>query len=375
MQAVAQQLGERIRAARAAGTRLRIRGGGSKDFYGNAPQGEPLDTREYHGIVAYEPTELVITARAGTPLTLIESTLAAQNQMLAFEPPHFGEGATFGGCVASGLAGPRRAAYGCSFGAVRDFVLGATLLDGQARTLKFGGTVMKNVAGYDVSRLLAGSMGVLGVILELSLKVLPVPVATTTRAFDFSEALALQSLADWGRKPLPISASSWHEGVLQLRLSGAEAAVKAAVATLGGDAITAAEAASYWRSVREQTLGFFGGDAPLWRCSLPLNSDALQSPGAQLLEWGGALRWLRSATPAADIRTRVTALGGHATLFRGGHRNGADRSAGDSAGGVFQPLSVATARIHERLLDEFDPQRVFDTGRLLQKSGHANHAR
>jgi glycolate oxidase FAD binding subunit len=372
---VAQQLTEGIRAARAAGTRLRIRGGGSKDFYGNAPQGEPLDTREYHGIVAYEPTELVITARAGTPLTLLESTLAAQNQMLAFEPPHFGDSATFGGCVASGLAGPRRAAYGYSFGAVRDFVLGATLLDGQARTLKFGGTVMKNVAGYDVSRLLAGSMGVLGVILELSLKVLPVPVATTSRAFDYSEALALQSLADWGRKPLPISASSWHDGVLRLRLSGAEAAVKAAVATLGGDTITDAEAASYWRSVREQTLGFFGSDLPLWRCSLPLNSDALQLPGAQLLEWGGALRWLRSAAPAVDIRARVAALGGHVTLFRGGHRNGTDRGAGDSAGGVFQPLSVATARIHERLLDEFDPQRVFDTGRLLQKSGHANHAR
>jgi glycolate oxidase FAD binding subunit len=249
------------------------------------------------------------------------------------------------------------------------------LLDGQARTLKFGGTVMKNVAGYDVSRLLAGSMGVLGVILELSLKVLPVPVATTSRAFDYSEALALQSLADWGRKPLPISASSWHDGVLRLRLSGAEAAVKAAVATLGGDAITDAEAASYWRSVREQTLGFFGSDLPLWRCSLPLNSDALQLPGAQLLEWGGALRWLRSAAPAVDIRARVAALGGHVTLFRGGHRNGTDRGAGDSAGGVFQPLSVATARIHERLLDEFDPQRVFDTGRLLQKSGHANHAR
>ena len=375
MQDVAGQLSARIRAALAAGTRLRIRGGGSKDFYGNAPQGETLDTRAHQGIIAYEPTELVVTARSGTPLKLIESTLADQNQMLAFEPPHFGAGATFGGCIASGLSGPRRAAYGYSCGAVRDFVLGATLLDGQARTLKFGGTVMKNVAGYDVSRLLAGSLGVLGVILQVSLKVLPVPVATTSRAFDYSEALARQSLADWGRKPLPISASSWHDGVLRLRLSGAEAAVKAAAAALGGAAIADADAASYWRGVREQSLEFFGGDLPLWRCSLPLNSAALELPGAQLLEWGGALRWLRSAASAREIRARVAALGGHATLFRGGRGIGADRGADNSAGSVFQPLLPATARIHERLLDEFDPQRVFDTGRLLQKSGHANHAR
>ena len=364
MDAAVAQLAARIRQAAQRREKLRVRGGGSKDFYGNTPEGEPLDTQALQGIVAYEPTELVITVRTGTPLALVEAALAAERQMLAFEPPHFGPAATLGGCIATGLAGPRRAAYGYSFGAVRDFVLGATLLDGRAATLKFGGTVMKNVAGYDVSRLLAGSMGTLGVLLTVSLKVLPMPVQTRTIALEMNEAQALQSLADWGRQPLPMSASSWHDGVLRLRLAGAGAAVGSAVAKLGGTLLADDAAAGYWQGVREQTLDYFSGDAPLWRCSLPFNADALRLPGAQLIEWSGAQRWLRSSARASDIRERVQALGGHATQFRGG-----DRAA------VFQPLSPAVAKLHERLLLEFDPHGVFDTGRLNRGLRHAYHAR
>ncbi len=365
MDVAVQQLGERIRNAAQRGERLRVRGGGSKDFYGNAPQGEPLDTRALQGIVDYEPSELVITARAGTPLATIEAALAAERQMLSFEPPHFGAAATFGGCIASGLAGPRRAAYGYSFGAVRDFVLGATLLDGQAQVLKFGGTVMKNVAGYDVARLMAGSMGTLGVILDVSLKVLPLPVMTTTVALELPEAAALQSLADWGRRPLPVSASSWHDDVLRLRLAGAEAAVSAARASLGGTLMAEQTAAEYWDGVREQTLAFFAGAGPLWRCSLPFNAAALGLPGTQLIEWSGAQRWLRSSVPAAEVRGRVAALGGHATLFRGG----------DGSTPAFQPLAPAVIKIHERVLNEFDPHGVFDAARLLHGYRHANQAR
>jgi glycolate oxidase FAD binding subunit len=369
MDSAVQQLREQIRGAVAAGGRLRVRGSGSKDFYGNAPSGDLLDTRPVTGIVAYEPTELVITARAGTPLAQIEATLASQNQMLAFEPPHFSASATLGGCIAAGLAGPGRAAYGYSFGAVRDFVLGAALVDGRAQLLRFGGTVMKNVAGYDVSRLLAGSMGTLGVITEVSIKVLPMPLTTETRTYEMSEAGALAALADWGRQPLPISASCWHAGVLRLRLSGANAAVRAAANKLGGDVIPDAAAGLYWLAVREQTLDFFAGTTPLWRCSLPFNSDALQIAGSMLMEWSGAQRWLRCAAPAREIRARVAAVGGHATVFR------SDRPGADDGSGVFHPLTPSVAAIHRRLISEFDPQGVFDTGRLLEGYSHANHTR
>ena len=202
---------------------LRIRGGGTKDWYGVELKGDILDMRALSGIIDYEPTELVITARSGTPLAEIEAALREQNQMLAFEPPHFGEGATLGGVVAAGLSGPRRAASG----AVRDFVLGAVLMDGRGEVLSFGGQVMKNVAGYDVSRLLAGSMGSLGVMLQHSLKVLPRPVAEASLRFEMSEIAAIEQLNVWGGQPLPVSASCWHAGVLTVRLSGAGAAVDA----------------------------------------------------------------------------------------------------------------------------------------------------
>jgi glycolate oxidase FAD binding subunit len=344
-----EQFREQIRAATARQQLLRIRGGGTKDWYGGPLAGEMLDTRGHRGIVDYEPTELVITARCGTPLAEIEAVLAQQNQMLAFEPPHFGAAATFGGAVASGLSGPRRA----TSGGVRDFVLGAQLMDGKGEVLKFGGQVMKNVAGYDVSRLLAGSLGTLGLILELSVKVLPRTVAETTLRFETSEIEAIRMLNVWGGQPLPVSGSCWHRGVLALRLSGARAAVDAAVTSLGGQVVH--DAAGFWTGLREQRQAFFEGAAPLWRLSVPSTAGAIVLDGDQLIEWGGAQRWLRAPSEDAQaIRSAVRAAGGHATLFRGG----------DKAVGVFQPLAPAVARIHERLKTAFDPAHIFNPGRM-----------
>jgi glycolate oxidase FAD binding subunit len=338
------QFQDRIREAAARGAPLRLRGGGSKDFYGGALAGEVLDTRGYAGIVGYEPTELVVTARCGTPLAALESALADQGQMLAFEPPRFGGAATLGGCVAAGLAGPRRAAAG----AVRDYVLGARLLDGRGRDLAFGGRVMKNVAGYDVSRLLAGSLGALGLILEVSLKVLPRPADERTLRLELPEGRALEALNRWAGQPLPISASAWRDGKLFVRLSGAASAVRAAAERVGGDAV-----AEPWTGIREHTDAWFAGEAPLWRVSVPSHCAPLGLPGAQLIEWGGALRWLRGGEAAA-VRGAAARAGGHATLFRGGER----------AAGVFAPLAPALLRLHRELKAAFDPAGIFNPGRL-----------
>ena len=340
-----------VLAAASDGRPLRIRGGGTKDWYGQTVDGDILDTRAFSGIVDYEPTELVITARCGTPLAEIEAALAERNQMLAFEPPHFDIGATIGGVVASGLSGPRRA----SSGALRDFVLGAVLMDGKGEVLTFGGQVMKNVAGYDVSRLLAGSMGTLGLMLQHSIKVLPRALCDTTLRFAMDEIDALRRLNEWAGLPLPLSASCWHAGVLTVRLSGAQAAVTAAARTLGGEPVD--DGCAFWTALREQRHPFFDGEGSLWRLSVPSATSAIILRGAQLIEWGGAQRWLRidaDAAMAQNIRRAVAAAGGHATLFRGG----------DKSVGVFQPLAPGVARIHQRLKAAFDPSQVFNPGRM-----------
>lgn len=346
---------DRLRAASAGQTPLRLCGSGSKDFYGQSQCGEIFDTREYAGIVAYEPTELVVTARCGTPLARLEEILAEKGQSLAFEPPHFGAGATVGGCVASGLAGPRRA----QAGAVRDFVLGVKILNGQGELLNFGGQVMKNVAGYDVSRLMAGSLGTLGLIAEVSLKVLPVAVAEQTVCFELTQDKALDLLNRWGGQPLPVSASAWSEDVLHVRLSGAAAAVSAASRTLGGQRVDHEDAYVFWRGIREQQHVFFAGEVPLWRISVPSTSAVLALPGAQLIEWGGALRWMRGPDAVADraVRRAAEQGGGHATLFRAEQTLKAEY-------GVFQPLSAPLARIHRQLKHAFDPQGIFNPGRM-----------
>jgi glycolate oxidase FAD binding subunit len=352
MDAATASLAGTLREAAASGTALCIRGGGTKDFYGNPPSGTPLETGMLRGIVAYEPSELYVTARAGTPLAEVEAALAAQGQMLPFEPPHFGEAATIGGCVATGLAGPRRASQGTTFGSVRDFVLGAHLLDGRGRLLTFGGTVMKNVAGYDVARALAGSLGILGVITEVTLKVLPRPPGEVTLRLEMGEPQALEALNAWGGQPWPVSASAWHDGVLHLRLSGAPAAIAAACRGIGGEQT---EGGAFWESVREQRHPYFGGDVPLWRVSVPSTAPPLGLGDEQLLEWGGALRWLRTRRPTSELRARAAELGGHVTLFRGG----------DRSQGVFTPLPPALLDIHRRLKAEFDPAGILNPGRLV----------
>ncbi|NMG45256.1 glycolate oxidase subunit GlcE [Aromatoleum toluvorans] len=353
MSDLTEQWRERVRAAAASGTALQVRGGGTKAFYGREPVGEVFDTRGHAGVVSYEPTELVVTARAGTPLAELEALVAERGQMLAFEPPHFGAGATVGGCVAAGLSGPRRA----TAGALRDFVLGVRILDGRGEALSFGGQVMKNVAGYDLSRAIAGSLGTLGLILDVSLKVLPRPVAETTLRFAIDEKEAIDRVNDWGGQPLPISASAWCDGALHLRLSGAEAAVRAAERRLGGDLVEAVGASAFWAGVREQTDAYFadlGAGEVLWRLSLPSSAAPVKLPGTQFIEWGGALRWLRSDAPAATIRERVAALGGHATAFRG-----FDRSSD-----VFHPLAAPVMAIQRRLKQAFDPAGIFNPGRF-----------
>jgi len=344
---------ERILDAAARHQPLCIRGGGSKDWYGRQPTGEVLDTRSCSGILSYDPTELVITVGSGTPLVEVEQVLAQRNQMLAFEPPHFGPEATVGGMVAAGLAGPRRAAVG----AVRDFVLGASLMDGKGQVLHFGGQVMKNVAGYDVSRLLAGSLGTLGLLLDVSLKVLPQPYAETTMRLELNEADAIQRLNEWGGQPLPISASAWCEGVLMVRLSGAQAGLAAAKAVIGGEEIP--DAGAFWLAMREQSNDFFTQAPVLWRLSVPSTARPLALAGEQLIEWGGAQRWLRlhdaSAHTEQEIRSIVSAVGGHATLFRGGDRRSQ----------IFHPLAPAVERIHRNLKQTFDPAGIFNPGRMF----------
>ena len=366
----------RVRDAARAGIPLRIRGGGSKDFYGQALTGAVLDMGAFSGVISYEPSELVVTARGGTPLAELEALLAAQGQCLPFEPPHYGLKATVGGMVASGLSGPARA----SSGAVRDFLLGAVLLNGKGECLTFGGQVMKNVAGYDVPRLMAGSLGTLGVLMEVSLKVLPVaPGEATLMCSGLPQQKALDLLNRWGGQPLPLNASCWvrdesaapAQDLLFVRLRGAVAAVEAAcprmvadVQAAGGQAVPMdnVQAGADWNACREQTLPFFAQppapDACLWRLSVPQTAPAMDLPFAPLIEWHGGLRWLWApASEAARLRQLAGQAGGHATLFRRAALMPVDLP-------VFTPLSPVQSRIQRELRKQFDPAGIFNPGRM-----------
>jgi len=352
-----ETLQAQIREAAAQQRRLRIRGHGSKDFYGGECVGDVLDTSGFSGISAYEPSELYVTAKAGTPIAEVEALLAEHGQCLPFEPPRFGNAGTIGGMVASGLSGPTRATQG----SVRDHVLGVTLLNGRAEAMNFGGTVIKNVAGYDVSRLVAGSMGLLGLIVEVSLKVLPRPVAEATLRFDMGQVQALVQLNRWGGQPLPLNASAWWDGALVLRLAGAQAAVDAAIRTLGGDVISQDMAQPFWTGLRDHEDEFFQGaaravqgGARLWRVSVPSSAPVLELRGEQLIEWGGAQRWVVTPLAPAQVREMTASVGGHATLFR----------ALDKSPGAFAPLSAPLMRIHRELKKAFDPSGIFNFGRL-----------
>ena len=353
---------DRIRAAAASGSKLRIRGGGSKDFYGETLQGDILDTTPFSGVISYEPSELVVTALAGTPLAELEALLLAQGQCLPFEPPHFAGGSTVGGMVAAGLSGPARA----SVGAVRDYVLGVKLINGKGEHLTFGGQVMKNVAGYDVSRLMVGAMGTLGLLIEISIKVLPIAPLEATLKFEMTQAEALQKLNAWGGQPLPLNASCWLSeggiGTLYLRLRGAKAAVESACAKLGGQKIDNAAASADWQRARDQQLQWFAGrsaEHDLWRRSVPQTTPPLDLPGLPLIEWHGGLRWLQAAPDSAEqLRQAASAHGGHATLFVAA---GARKT---RATDRFDALKPPLDRIHRELKREFDPAGVFNPNRL-----------
>jgi len=338
------ELNERVREAAARKTPLRIRAGGSKDFYAYKLEGDLLDVSRHRGIVDYEPSELVMTARAGTPLAEIEEALAGSGQMLAFEPPHFGPRATLGGCVAAGFSGPRRAYAG----SVRDFVLGVRVLNGAGEDLRYGGQVMKNVAGFDVSRLMAGSFGTLGVITEVSLKVLPRPEAEATVRLEMTEANAIDAMNRWAGQPLPVSATCYMAGALTVRLSGSQLGVSAAQAKIGGTSV--GDGNAFWCSIREQTLDAFGGS--LWRLSIKPTTPPLATAGAQVIEWNGSLRWVATDLPSQQMFELARNAGGHAIRFRG------------QDGSAVMQLDPPALALHTRLKAALDPDGIFGPHRL-----------
>jgi len=330
------------------GKPLNISGGSSKAFLGRASQGQAIDVTGHRGIVEYDPRELVLTARSGTPLQEIEAALAEAGQMLAFEPPHFGDSATLGGTIACGLSGPRRPYSGSA----RDSVLGCKMLNGRGEILRFGGQVMKNVAGYDVSRLMVGAHGTLGMLLEISLKVLPRPAASITVTRVCSAAGAISSMSALLGKPLPVDGACFHGEQLYIRISGSAQAVQEARSKIAGDVLPDADA--FWHALREHRLPFFMRHGALYRAVVKPAIPPLNIEGTWLLDWGGAQRWLYSNEDPASLRHRVASVGGHVTVFRGGAQ----------AEEIFQPLSGPLLTIHQRLKTSFDPNNIFNRGRL-----------
>lgn len=355
-----EDIADRVQMATASGEKLHISAGHSKGFYGNTMTTgtHRLSLMEHKGIVEYEPSELVLTARSGTTLLEIEQALDEAGQRLAFEPPHFGEQATLGGAIATGLSGPIRAFPNVGGGAARDMVLGTRVINGQGQIVRFGGQVMKNVAGYDVSRLMTGSMGTLGVLLEVSLKVLPKPEVERSLAFEMDASDALIQASAWANKPYPISGLIHEGGMMVVRLSGSEAAVNRTAQHLGGDELS--ESDGFWLAIREQQHPFFAGtwqedrNLALWRLSLPPFTDDLELKGDVMIDWGGAQRWMLSSESAEHIRQRVSAAGGHATRFRGG----------DKRIPCFHPLQPGIAQLHKRVKAAMDPKGIFNPGRL-----------
>ncbi len=348
---ISQTLQAEVKEAYKTKTPLKILAGNSKAFYGNPIEARSLNVSEHQGVISYEPTELVITARAGTRLSDIEQTLEQSNQMLAFEPPAFSDSTTLGGTVACNLSGPRRA-YG---GAARDFVLGCSILNGKAEALSFGGQVMKNVAGYDASRLMCGAMGGLGIILDVSLKVLPKPETEITLSHTLDINQATKNIHQWLKQSFPISGSCYINGQLYIRLSGNNSSVNAAKKVIGGECIN--NSADFWKSIKNQQHEFFNFDKPLWRLSLASNSAPLNLNGDTLIEWSGALRWLSTDEPADKIRKKLDTLNGHATLYKNNLENT----------NAFHPLTSGMLKIHKKLKHAFDPENILNPGLMYKE--------
>ena len=361
MDFVLSEMIDKVMTARASQRPIFIKGGGTKDFYGEPAlqtgNGVLLDMSTFAGVVNYEPSELVLTARAGTLLSDIEALLAEKRQMLAFEPPRFGPASTIGGCVSAGLSGPRRMAAG----PLRDFVLGTTLLDANGTILRFGGEVMKNVAGYDISRLLAGAMGIFGPLLEVSIKVAPMPLVEETRVLSVTKSEALDLFKAWRSRPLPVSATAWEEEhgvpVLRVRLSGSSPAIESARRHIGGERMDDEASQAYWASLRDQTHPFFQART-LWRLALPPTTPAL-GLGSILLEWNGGQRWFADGEHSVEadfVRKAAERHGGHATLYR---------HDGTKTTSVFHPVAPGVKAISRRLKQELDPTGMFNPGRLF----------
>ncbi len=345
---IATQLQDQINTARLEGSALSIVGGGSKGFMGRDGSGSLLNVGAHSGIVSYQPVELVLTARAGTPLSEIDAVLEPHNQMLSFEPPNYQDRSTLGGTLACNLSGPSRPWSG----SIRDHVLGIRLLNGKAEHLRFGGQVMKNVAGYDLSRLQAGAMGTLGVITEVSLKVLPKPACTLTLTQEMGLDQAIRVMNQRAAEPKPISAACWLAGRLYLRLSGARSAVESTAQQWPGQQLE--DDTLFWRGLRDQQLDFFSGDQPLWRFSVKSTAAHLDVVGDWLLDWGGAQRWLRAPGELVQMEVLAAAAGGQVSLYRGGNRQAE----------VFHRQPQALQSIQQRIKTSFDPDAVFNPGRL-----------
>ncbi len=326
---------------------VRLQGGGSKSFYGRELESDlqPVSISGHRGVVNYEPTELVLTVRAGTSIREIKEVLSEKSQVMAFDPPEFSGNATIGGTLAAGFSGPCRPYAG----AIRDHILGTHIINGKGEYLRFGGEVMKNVAGYDVARLMAGAMGTLGAIMQVSLKVLPKAQCSRTYVLEKSPDEALQMMNSLGDSPIPLAGACYREGRVYVRLSGSEAGVHSAAERLGGE--TSADADQIWAQLRELNHPFFDNVLPLWRVSVPALTW-LEIEGDCLIDWGGQQWWIFSEQPAKEIRLAANRAGGHATLYRGGDRRGE----------VFHPLSGALANLHANIRRSFDPNGIFNPG-------------
>ncbi|MCW8962374.1 MAG: glycolate oxidase subunit GlcE [Gammaproteobacteria bacterium] len=341
-----QQLAQQVRDAFEKKTPLSIQGTQSRSFLRYSEHGNKLSTLEHSGIVAYEPTELVITVRAGTSIASVQDTLAEHKQSLAFDPPRFAQSGTIGGTVASGLSGPSRP----WMGAVRDHVLGTRIINGKGDIMSFGGQVMKNVAGYDVSRLMCGAFGTLGVILDVSFKVLPIPESSSTLVFEYDAQNAIDHVNEWSAQTVPLNGACWSAGKLYIRLSGTDAGVKTAINTIGGDVYTDNDL--LWDELRDQKNSFFN-NAGYWRLSLPPATPVLSIEGEWLLDWGGAQRWLKSSEHPDKIRQMTVERGGHAE-----HWHGKDKNL------LRMPLDSIVHRYHKNLKDAFDPAHILNNHAL-----------
>ena len=329
-------------------TKLRIQGGSSKAFYGRNIVGQTLSLSEHAGIIEYEPSELYITAKSGTPLSLIEETIAEYNQILPFEPPYFNNTATIGGTVACGLSGPRRAYAGN----VRDSVLGTEVINGTGEKLRFGGRVMKNVAGYDASRLMCGALGTLGVLMTITLRLLPKPACEKTSVFALSQNAAITKMNEWANTPLPVSATFYDGDHLYVRLSGSSASVNEAINELGGDIYLKDN--EFWKEIKEHQHCYFKSDEPLWKISVPPNTQTIPLAGEVAIEWNGSLRWIKTSENENIIRENVSKLSGHANLFRG-----------TNCKDVFHPLTHVSMKIHKNLKQVFDPAGILNPGKMF----------